>query len=145
MPLTAEQRTEIVRAAREWLGTPYHHHGRVKGAGADCAMFPLEVYRQCGLLPLDYRPPHYSVQWHLHRSEELYLREVEKFCIAIAGPPQPGDFVVFRFGRAYSHGAIVLNWPQIIHSYIPHGVVLSNPLRDGDLAGREMKCFEFKR
>jgi cell wall-associated NlpC family hydrolase len=85
------------------------------------------------------------VQWHLHRSEELYLREVEKFCIAIAGPPQPGDFVVFRFGRAYSHGAIVLAWPQIIHSYIPRGVLLSDALRDGELAGREIKLFEFKR
>jgi cell wall-associated NlpC family hydrolase len=142
MPLTAEQRTEIVRAAKEWLGTPYHHHARVKGVGADCAMFPLEVYRQCGLLPLDYRPPHYSVQWHLHRSEELYLKEVEKFCIAIAGLPQPGDFVVFRFGRAYSHGAIVLHWPQIIHSYVPRGVLLSDAVRDGELAGRQAKYFE---
>lgn len=142
MPLTAEQRERIVRAAREWLGTPYHHHGRVKGAGADCAMFPLSVFQECGLLPLNYRPPQYSVQWHLHRSEELYLSEVRKFCIEIAGPPQPGDFVVFRFGRTFSHGAIVLHWPLIIHSYIPRGVLLSNALHDGELAGRAMKSFE---
>src|SRR6185437_3648026 len=95
MPLTAEQRTEIVRAAKEWLGTPYHHHARVKGAGADCAMFPLEVYRQCGLLPLDYRPPHYSVQWHLHRSEELYLREVENSALLLPARRRPGTLWCF--------------------------------------------------
>jgi len=140
--LTTEQRSNIVRAAREWLGTPYHHHARVKGAGADCAMFPLAVYQECGVLPREYRPPQYSVQWHLHRSEELYLKEIGKFVIEIDSPPQPADFVVFRFGRTFSHGAIVVNWPIIIHSYIPHGVLLSDALRDGELLSREHKCFE---
>lgn len=28
--------TEIITAARTWLGTPYHHQGRVKGVGVDC-------------------------------------------------------------------------------------------------------------
>ena len=144
MSLTAEQRANIVRAAREWLGTPYHHHGRVKHAGADCAMFPLTVYQECGVLPLDYQPPEYSVQWHLHRSEELYLREIAKFATEIAGPPRPADFVVFRYGRTYSHGAIVVDWPGIIHSYIPHGVLLADALRDGELLGRPYKIFELK-
>ena len=139
--LTAEQRSNIVRAAREWLGTPYHHHARVKHGGADCAMFPLSVYQECGVLPRDYRPPEYSVQWHLHRSEELYLKEIEKFVVETDAPPQPADFVVFRFGRTYSHGAIVVEWPIVIHSYIPHGVLLSDALRDGELLGRARKHF----
>jgi cell wall-associated NlpC family hydrolase len=142
--LTKEQRTKIVRAAKDWLGTPYHHHARVKHAGADCAMFPLAVYQECGVLPLDFQPPEYSVQWHLHRSEELYLNEIEKFTVEIDAIPQPGDFVVFRFGRTYSHGAIVVEWPIVIHSYIPHGVLLSDALRDGELLGRERKCFEVR-
>jgi cell wall-associated NlpC family hydrolase len=135
--LNAEQRAQVVRAAQEWLGTPYHHHGRVKKAGADCAMFPLEVYQSCGILPLDYQPPQYSVQWHLHRSEELYLQAIQGFVNEVSSPPLPADFVVFRFGRTYSHGAIVIEWPTIIHSYIPHGVLLSDALRDGELIGRE--------
>lgn len=142
--LTTEQRTNIVRAAKDWLGTPYHHHARVKRAGADCAMFPLAVYQDCGVLPREYRPPQYSVQWHLHRSEELYLNEIEKFVVEIDEVPQPADFVVFRFGRTFSHGAIVVEWPIVIHSYIPHGVLLSDALRDGDLLGRERKCFEVR-
>ena len=142
--LTTEQRTNIVRAAKEWLGTPYHHHARIKHAGADCAMFPLAVYQECGVLPLEYTPPHYSVQWHLHRSEELYLNEIEKFVVETDSSPQPADFVVFRFGRTYSHGAIVVEWPIVIHAYIPHGVLLSDALREGELLGRERKCFELR-
>jgi len=38
----------------------------------------------------------------------------------------------------------VVEWPIVIHSYIPHGVLLSDALRDGDLLGREHKCFELR-
>lgn len=142
--LTLKQRSDVVRIARQWLGTPYHHRARVKHAGADCAMFPLSVYQECGILPSDFEPPEYAMQWHLHRSEEMYLRTIEPFVREKHDDPLPGDFVVFKFGRAFSHGGIVVEWPLIIHSYIPHGVLLSDALRDGELLGREKKFFEVK-
>lgn len=149
MRLTAEQRSQIVRAAKAWLGTPYHHRAAVKGAGADCALFPIAVYKECGLIPAAYEPPAYSSQWHLHRSDELYLAELEKFCRELPDAardarlrPRPADFLVMRFGRTYSHGAIVVDWPVVVHSYIPHGVVLADVLRDGATIGREFKLYE---
>ena len=145
MRLSAEQRAQIVRAAKTWIGTPYHHRAATKGAGADCAFFPVAVYMECGVLPAAYRPPEYSSQWHLHRSDELYLAEVEKFCrelCDVAVAPQPADFLVMRFGRTFSHGAIVVDWPVVIHSYIPHGVTLADVLRDGQTVGREFKLYE---
>jgi cell wall-associated NlpC family hydrolase len=152
MSLTPAKRAEIVRAAKDWLGTPYHHHARIKHGGVDCAMFPLAVYQECGVLPADFTPPDYSMQWHLHRSEELYLKTIEPFVweiqpwgYGLPRSPLPADFVVFKFGRAFSHGAIVVNWPIIIHSYIPHGVLLGDALRDGELLGRERKFFEIKQ
>jgi cell wall-associated NlpC family hydrolase len=91
------------------------------------------------------------VQWHLHRSEEMYLetvapvmREYFVWSGLPASKPQPADFVIFKFGRTFSHGAIVVDWPIIIHSYIPHGVLLSDAERDGELIGREIKFFEVK-
>lgn len=144
MSLTPEQREQVIRAAKEWLRTPYHHLGKVKGAGADCAMFPLAVYQECGILPRDFVPPEYSMQWHLHRSEELYLQTIVPFVNEIEGPPQAADFVVFKFGRAFSHGGIVIAWPLIIHSYIPHGVQYGNALQDGEMIGRETKFFEVR-
>lgn len=134
----------MVKAAKEWLRTPYHHMGKVKGCGADCAMFPLAVYQECGVLPVNFIPPDYSMQWHLHHAEEKYLQAIEPFTEEKTGDLLPGDFVVFKFGRAFSHGAIVVNWPLIIHSYIPHGVQYGDALRDGELIGREMKFFEVK-
>ena len=44
-------RQRVCAIARTWLRTPYHHMGRVNGAGVDFAMFPLEVYREAQLLP----------------------------------------------------------------------------------------------
>jgi hypothetical protein len=35
-----------------------------------------------------------------------------------------------------------VDWPTVVHSYIPHGVLLSDALRDGELLGRQHKCFE---
>jgi cell wall-associated NlpC family hydrolase len=149
MPLSEGQRASVIRAARSWLGTPYHHRAAVKGAGADCALFPVAVYKECGILPAEYEAPEYSSQWHLHRSKELYLAEIEKFCRelpmesgAIASPPQPADFMVVQFGRTFSHGAIVVDWPIVIHSYIPRGVTLADVLRDGQTVGRKFKLYE---
>jgi cell wall-associated NlpC family hydrolase len=152
--VTPEKRQEVIRAAKSWVPTPYHHHARIKHAGVDCAMFPLAVYQECGVLPAEFEPPDYSMQWHLHRSDELYLqalgpvmREITGLANVVSGrpwKPNPADFVIFKFGRTFSHGAIVVEWPLIIHSYIPHGVQLGNALQDGELIGREMKFFEVK-
>lgn len=118
--------------------------GKIKGVGTDCAMFPLMVYQGCGIIPEGFHVPEYSMQWHLHHSEEKYLMTIESLVQEKQGDPLPGDFVVFKFGRAFSHGAIVVAWPLIIHSYIPHGVQYADALRDGELIGREMKIFEVK-
>jgi cell wall-associated NlpC family hydrolase len=145
-PLSPAQRESVVDAGMSWLGTPYHHQAQVKGAGADCAMFPLAVYKECGLVPQAFQAPAYSSQWHLHRSEELYIAEVEKLAVEKAQCEiLPADFVIFKFGRTFSHGAIVVKWPIIIHSYIPHGVTLADASNDAQLIGREMKAFELRR
>jgi cell wall-associated NlpC family hydrolase len=46
-------RGEVVLKAREYLGTPFHHQGRVKGVGVDCAGLLVCVARELGLNPID--------------------------------------------------------------------------------------------
>lgn len=41
-------RAQVVAAARSWLGTPFHHQARKKGAGIDCAGLVVAVGRECG-------------------------------------------------------------------------------------------------
>jgi cell wall-associated NlpC family hydrolase len=141
------QREAVSAIARSWLGTPYHHMGRIKGAGVDCAMFPLEVYREAGLIG-DIEVPYYPVDWMLHRSEEIFLGIVERYAREItapaataAGSAESGDLLIYRFGRCFAHGAIVLEWPLIIHSVVRHGVILSDAERDGMLLGRKRRFF----
>ena len=113
----AEARAAIVAEARTWLGTPYHHAARVKGAGVDCAQILVEVYSAAGLIER-FDPGYYPPDWMLHRDEERYLATVTRFAHPVV-EPLPGDVVVYRFGRCVSHGAIVVDWPTIIHAYAP--------------------------
>lgn len=123
----------IVEIARGWLGTPYHHRARVKGAGVDCAMLLCEVYEAAGMIPhID--PGYYPSDWHLHRDDERYLSWVLQYADEVQDP-QPGDIALYQFGqitshpinarhtRIISHAAIVMEWPLVIHAVRGEGVV----------------------
>ena len=150
-PIASGQK--VAEIAKLWLGTPYHHMGRVRGAGADCAMMPLEVYTEAGILPRS-DVQFYPLSWAVHREREVYLEWIEAVIkgtdVREAAPPPertplPGDFLVFKFARTYSHGAIVIEWPLCIHAHIRCGVVyvdaLQNPALAEKIAGGLVKCF----
>ncbi len=137
--MMASRRAAIVAEAERWLGTPFHHQGRVKRAGVDCAMLLAEVFERCGCVPhveAGYYPP----DWHMHRDAERYLEKLLPYASEIAGPPEPGDVAVFRFGRTFSHGAIAVAWPRLIHAYWQQGVVRGDASLY-PLAGREVRFF----
>ena len=136
-----EQRAAVVTEALTWLGTPYHNHARIKGVGVDCANLPAAVYHAAGLIP-DLKPE-YAAQWYMHRDEELYLDWVKPYAREIqAAEAGPGDFVIWKFGRTFSHGAIILAPPQIIHASLAGGCAhLADMERDDDLAVRPRRFF----
>jgi cell wall-associated NlpC family hydrolase len=124
------QRQAVVAEARSWLGTRYHHEGRVKGAGTDCGQLLILVYAAVGLIP-GFDTGHYPFDWALHRDAERYMGFVAEHAHEIPAPPQgpapqPGDLALWKFGRCFSHGAIVVAWPQIIHAQVGAGVVLAD-------------------
>lgn len=131
-------RAKVVQEALSWVGTPYHPHGRIKGVGVDCAMLPAEVYAAAGVIPA-MEVEHYPIDWHLHRDEERYLRYVEPYA-RLTSTPLPGDLVMYRWGRCFAHGAIVLQWPNIVHAVVNEGVTraLGNA---GRLADREVRFY----
>ena len=131
-------REAVIAEALSWLNTPYHPHGRVKGVGVDCAMLPAEVYHAAGMIP-HVTPEHYPVDWHLHRDDERYLSVVleharETDCV------KPGDLVLYKWGRCFAHGAIVIQWPTIVHAFIGQGVVEAHG-DQGRLEGRERRFY----
>lgn len=109
------ERQKVVKVARSWERTPYRHMGRVKGAGADCLTLLAETFEEAGLVP-KIEIPFYPQDWMHHRDAERYLEGLLEHAKEIKGPPKPGDIVLWKFGRCYSHGAIVIEWPLIIHA-----------------------------
>lgn len=118
----ASLRSKIVSEARSWIGTPYVSNGMIKGprGGTDCGMFPVAVYASVGLVPKEFDPRPYPAEWHVHRSEEKYVEYILRFASEVDGPPMrlplAGDFVMFKIGQVMAHGAIVTDWPHIIHA-----------------------------
>jgi cell wall-associated NlpC family hydrolase len=120
-------RSEAVPIARAWKDTPYVKGGRVLGAGCDCATLLAEYLIAIGASEREGLGV-YSHDWFCHVSEERYMFALMKHAqktleTVAAGSPEakPGDLVLFRVARSrvFNHGAIVLEWPRIIHAVHP--------------------------
>jgi cell wall-associated NlpC family hydrolase len=133
-------RERVVEVAKTWMLTPYHHMGRIKHAGVDCLTLLAEVYGEAGVIEPIKTVSFYPPDWNLHRDDERYMRAVLDHSVEISGPPKPGDIAIYRFGRAFAHGVIVVEWPRFIHAYVLKGVVYgshdSAPVR-----GRQVRFF----
>lgn len=132
------KRHEIIDEAKRWLGAQWHHEACARYQAADCGQILIDIYAQCGLI---YRPivEHYSRDWALHRDEERYLAIVEQYAHQV-DCPKMGDIAVWRIGRSFSHGAIVVDWPQIIHADVHAGVVYAEA-DSGELSEKEVRFY----
>lgn len=142
-------REKVVAEAITWIGTPYHPQARIKGprGGVDCGMLLIEVFKRTGLSP-DIDPGNYAPEWHLHRGEEMYLGWIAEHCAEVSvalgqPPPLPGDVAVYKFGRCYAHGAIVVAWPLLVHAHLPDGQVAYGDGEQNPLVERDVKFFSW--
>jgi len=82
---------DIVRVARTYLDTPFHHMGRLPGVGLDCAGLLVCCARELGLVASDFDVPAYIptpdgrqlIAWC-----EQYMKRVSQANM------QPGDAIV---------------------------------------------------
>ena len=121
-----DERAAIVAEARTWLGTQYHHMGRVKGAGTDCGMLICEVFERVGLV--DHQEiPYYPFDIAMHSEKTGYLDYIKAHSKQVDREPLPGDVIVYKFpgAKVPHHASIVITDELIIHSYINKGVILS--------------------
>ena len=150
----ATERERFIAEAKTWLLTPFRDQGNVKGPNGcvDCAMLLVASAQAAGLLDPAYDPRPYPPQFHLHRGEELFLDQIDAI-IAMRGrgrevhrAPIPGDVIVYRVGRCFSHGGIVIEAPrssseaiahkelQLLHAYYKTGHVAISGLNEVELA-----------
>ncbi|WP_417691554.1 NlpC/P60 family protein [Roseibium sp.] len=119
-----ELHSQIVAAARSWIGTPYVHQAATKGAGCDCLGLVRGVWREVmGSEPET--PPPYTRDWAERKREETLRdaasRHMDPVPIDQAGP---GDVLLFAFktNLPAKHCAILTTAiddpaPRIIHAH----------------------------
>jgi cell wall-associated NlpC family hydrolase len=135
----AVARQRFVAEAMTWLGTPFRDQGDVKGpnGAVDCAMLIVRSAVDTGLVQLppdDPRWPRpYPPQFHLHRDEERFLNIIRRFAAEVARDPVPGDVIVYRVARCFSHGAIVISPTHIVHAYWKTQAVSISPMHEVEL------------
>ena len=112
----------IVLEARKYLGTPYHHQGRVLGHGIDCYGLIEMVARGLGFeCPSKVSYSRLPDQSHLLAYMDQYAVQIEK-THALAG-----DILIIPFRGQLRHMAIKTDI-GMIHSFEPAGMVVEHAL-----------------
>jgi hypothetical protein len=155
----SSERAAVVREALSWVGTSFHHRGRVKIAlnadgtvidrgGVDCAQSVYLIYRAAcpGRVPeIGQADAHYAFAWNLSRetaSQERYLNCVLEHAREVDVGSQ-GDLALFHWGLAWAHGAIVMppGWPAIAHANADVGLFMLDRAGLGRLRRRAVRFF----
>lgn len=122
-------RTDVVDAAKRWIGTPYRHQASVHGVGTDCLGLIRGVWRELyGAEPV--QVPAYTVDWSEASREEALWQAAQEYLKPRSGNAQPGDVILFRMrdGMVAKHLGILTrdgSEPTFIHAYQRHGVIES--------------------
>jgi NlpC/P60 family putative phage cell wall peptidase len=113
--------TEIMRVARDWIGTPYLHQASLKGAGCDCLGLLRGVWRELeGAEPQAI--PAYSPDWAEATGEETLYAGLARHAHEIPREKvAPGDVALFRIivrGPAKHCGIVAERngQPTLIHA-----------------------------
>lgn len=104
----------FITAARECIGTPFRHQGRIAGRGLDCAGLVIHAAKGVGLTLTDYAGyPDQPFNGMLKRmvDSQKHLVEIPKTDVL------PGDVLLMRVRQAPQHLAIVSYGEYIIHAY----------------------------
>lgn len=133
------KREQIVAAARGWLGTRWHHQGRLKGVGTDCAGLVIGVGQELGLTEFD-------MTGYGHRPDS---RELEQLCHDHMSPipvasARPGDVLLIEVDKQPQHMAFkteIDGAAGMIHAYAPLRQVVEHRI-DDDWGARIVAAFQ---
>lgn len=134
-------RTDVVRAARRWLGTPYRHMSARRGAGCDCLGLVCGVWRDLGGETIEL--PAYRADWRDSRHAEELLSLAERRLVRRSGPPEAGQVMLFQLQGAATprHCGITIDDHVFIHAQEGRGVVLAS--LSGGWRRRVVATFDF--
>lgn len=113
-------KNKVIKEARSWIGTPFRHQARCKGAGVDCLGLVVESYRKAGADVRDktdysrYPTGDSLIEGLSEQLTEIPLEEIDT-----------GDILVMAQKRQANHVMLyVKESDTVIHSYYRQGGVL---------------------
>lgn len=109
---------DVVRLARAWIGTPYHHQASQRGIGCDCLGLVRGLFRDLYGCEAE-EPPPYSRDWAEADGRETMLGAARRHLVAIApAAAGPGDVLVFRLrqGCVAKHAGLQSGAATMIHA-----------------------------
>ena len=130
---------DILTAARQCLGTPFRHQGRLVAFGLDCAGVAIHVAREIGAGVIDVSgygrtPAHGQLARSLDSQpclERVFLED-----------RQAGDLLLMRFSSDPQHIAICAG-ETIIHAYEAAGKCCEHRINDL-WAARIVRVYRFR-
>ena len=112
------QTSDIVRAARGWIGTPYRHQASLKGVGTDCLGLVRGVWREIeGREPKT--APAYSASWAEQGGGETLAEAAARHMIeSPCTDVQAGDLLLFRWRPHLpaKHAGIATTATHMVHA-----------------------------
>lgn len=102
-------RSEIIRAARDWLGTPYVHQGRLKHVGVDCAGVVIGVAKELDLATITEEHQKQISRYNPVPKPAMMQRVLSQHLDPVApGRQKPGDvaWMAWRNGRGTHVGIL---------------------------------------
>ncbi len=120
----------VVEQARQWLGTPYIHQGRVKGAGVDCAGLIIGVAHALGVSSFD------TMAYGRLPSGDALHKMLRAQAMPAGEHWLPGQIALLRFDAEPAHLGILGDYASspnglsLIHAYSHTGCVTEHRLAD---------------
>ena len=102
----------MVDYARSWLGTPFHHQGRVKGRACDCIGIVIKTAQEVLHHPYDGKPNYGRIP-----DVKSLLKECYKWMEPISFEEAlPGDVLLLRMEEEPCHFGLITD-KGVIHAY----------------------------
>ena len=147
--LIMSTRDDIVRQARTWLGTPFHHQARLKAVGCDCLGLIVGVVDELGLKDSSGTPlAAYDEVTYSREPDGAYL--TQKLVGLLDEVPiaemRAGDLALFRVRENPQHLAILTDYENtigMIHCFAQARRVVEHRL-DDDWKSRLLKVFRWQ-
>jgi len=136
---------QIVDAARSWIGTPFHHQGRIKTVGVDCLRLLIGVALELYLRDVEGVPlAAYDELSYGHMPDERNLYMKLQNVLIETKALKSENIVLFEIDGAARHLGIIGSkngYFSIIHAYAPARKVIEHRL-DEEWKAKIVKLFK---